>query len=371
MCVKPKQITVPDTGHIIYVPCGKCLECQNQSRSEWVLRCKSELEVSPNAYFITLTYDEKYLPAAYLDNTERKSLLLDIKLGLKKDYSDFLLDKNDLSNFLKRLQLHYLKTHHRILFDDVTGIRKQLTIARDCNNYELICRCRDYLKKHPLPKIRYMATGEYGKLSKIPHYHILLFLKDKLSEQDVKVMCEREWRLGIVDVQIPESDTAVFNYVSKHQIKEDFGSKFQNKVSPIFKKCSTYNGGIGFNLRNDQNIRITYALRDNGESQVIRLPYNTDENVFPFPRYVKKFLHPDKLSFVELSKLENDSQERVISMLADKGYHFTLVDVGSPAYVNAIKEVFHKNSVNDFKQKQDYFKQKYINKLNKNSKYGR
>ena len=370
MCVKPKQITTP-TGHLIYVPCGKCLDCQNQSRSEWVLRCKYELQVNKHAYFVTLTYDNKFLPAAYMDYEEKQSVLLDIKLGLKKDYSDFLLDKNDLSFFLKRLQDDYQRTFHTVLYNDVVGIRKQLAIARKEDNIELICRCKSWLKKNPLPKLRYMATGEYGKLSKIPHYHILLFTKDKLSELDVKKMCERQWRLGIVDVEIPKSNEAVFNYVSKHQIKEDFGSEFQNQVSPIFKKCSTYNGGIGYNLRNDVTIRNIYAKRDEGEPQVVKLPYNKDVNVFPFPRYVKKFLHPNNLSFIELSKLESDSTDRVLSMLTANGYHFTVNDVGSDSYLAAIKAVFHKNSVKDFNEKQNYFKNKYINKLLKNRKYGR
>lgn len=371
MCVKPKQITIKETGHVIYVPCGKCLECQNQSRSEWVLRCKEELKVNKYAYFITLTYDEKFLPAAYMDSSERNSTLLDIHLGLKKDYSDFLLEKTDLSNFLKRLQIAYLSTYHKVLYNDVLGIRKQLAIARECDNYELMSRCKSFLKSHPLPKLRYMATGEYGKLSKIPHYHILLFSKDNMTLEDLNKMVDNEWRLGIIDVEIPDSDTAVFNYVSKHQLKEDHGTKFQSSASPIFKKCSTYNGGIGYNLRNDSEIRYKYANRDNGVAQTIELPYNNDVNVFPFPRYVKKFLHPQKLSFVELSDLEHDSQARVLSMLAEKGYKFTFDDVGSDAYLSALKAVFHKNSVIDYEKKQDYFKQKYINKLLKNKKYGR
>lgn len=370
MCVKPKQITIKETGHVIYVPCGKCLECQNQSRSEWVLRCKEELKVNKYAYFVTLTYDDKFLPADYMDSDERALTFTNIKLGFVKDYSDFLVSKTDLSQFLKRLQTAYVDTFHTILYHDVIGIRKQLAVARKCENFELVGRCKSWLLSNPLPKIRYMATAEYGKLNKRPHYHILLFLNDFISQKDLEYIVNDCWRLGKVEVDIPDDDTAVFNYVSKHQLKEDRGSKFQNTAAPIFKKCSTYHGGIGYNLRDNQEIKLTYANRDT-EPQVVKLPYNDDVNVFPFPRYVKKFLHPDKLSFVELSDLESDSTDRVLKMLVDSGYNFTVKDVGSPAYLDAIKLVFHKNSVNDYKEKCNYFKQKYINKLLKHKQNGR
>lgn len=369
MCVKPKKIDITSENgdiHTVYVPCGKCLECQNQSRAEWVLRCIYELKVNKYPYFITLTYDDEHLPSDYLDDVERKSIFDGIKVGVINDYGDFLLNKEHLSLFLKGFNKDFIRQFHRLELSNVLHYRKLLSLARNSQNYSAIQQYKCYLKEHVLPRCRYMATGEYGTLNHRPHYHILLFSPEKLSVQDVQNLSNNNWHYGNVDVQIPDTDTAVFNYVCKHQVKEDFGSKFQSLAAPIFKKCSTYNGGIGFNLRYDKCIQYKYDNRENGVDQTIELPYQNMLNVFPFPRYVKKFLHPDNLSLLELNKLQSDSLARVVKDIANVVGAFDINKLDL-----YIKKVFHDNSVKDFENKKAYFKQKYINKSIKNTNHGR
>jgi len=49
------------TYDFIEVPCGKCPECLQKKKLNWIARCLAEKETSNNAYFITLTYDDSHI----------------------------------------------------------------------------------------------------------------------------------------------------------------------------------------------------------------------------------------------------------------------------------------------------------------------
>lgn len=115
ICFSPISIDDPTgTRKKINVPCGTCLACLERKREYWSWRIKKESEESEMARFITLTYDDQYLP--------KKNDLVS-------------LDKNDLIRYLKRL-------------------RKVSS------------------------KLRYFAVGEYGSQTKRPHYHAIIFNTD-------------------------------------------------------------------------------------------------------------------------------------------------------------------------------------------------
>ena len=96
-----------------YLPCGKCIGCRLERARIWATRCVHESKMHKQNCFITLTYDNAWLP------------------------SDGSLDVRHFQLFMKRL---------RVSLDRVAGI-----------------------------KLRFYACGEYGDLNKRPHYHALLF----------------------------------------------------------------------------------------------------------------------------------------------------------------------------------------------------
>lgn len=102
----------------VAVPCGKCPNCIARRISGWSFRLMQECSVSDSSYFLTLTYDTKYVPITQ---------------------AGFLsLSKRDVQLFFKRLR----KAHE---------------------------------SEEPLSPIKYYAVGEYGGQTKRPHYHIVLF----------------------------------------------------------------------------------------------------------------------------------------------------------------------------------------------------
>lgn len=64
----------------VEVPCGKCIACLVNKRSDWSFRLEQEWKASRSALFVTLTYDQKHCP------------------------SDGSLDKSHVQKYLKRLR---------------------------------------------------------------------------------------------------------------------------------------------------------------------------------------------------------------------------------------------------------------------------
>lgn len=46
----------------LQVPCGKCIQCRIQKRSEWSIRCLHELDNHADSVFVTLTYTDDNIP---------------------------------------------------------------------------------------------------------------------------------------------------------------------------------------------------------------------------------------------------------------------------------------------------------------------
>ena len=96
------------------VPCGKCYPCIRTKRNDWIFRLTEQLNETPVAYFATLTYNNENLPT-------------------KADTGCSTLNYHDLQNYWKRL------------------------------------------RKNNDDKLVYFAVGEYGTITKRPHYHAIIF----------------------------------------------------------------------------------------------------------------------------------------------------------------------------------------------------
>lgn len=111
LCTNPFTAGVKQTRFgEIGIPCGKCMACRINKTSEWTMRLQHELKYFDDSSFITLTYDDNWLPQGGE------------------------LIKRDLQLFIKR-------------FRKFIG-----------------SRCR----------IKYYACGEYGDTSLRPHYHLIV-----------------------------------------------------------------------------------------------------------------------------------------------------------------------------------------------------
>lgn len=124
-----KMITVRVLDGYQKVPCGKCGFCLTNRRSQWMFRIFHEMRTQKNpGYFLTLTYDEKHVKR-----------VADGRLSLRF---------YDVQLFFKRL------------------------------------RKKKYY-------VKYVCVGEYGGVTKRPHYHMLLWTNCPPSS------LQAEWKSSI------------------------------------------------------------------------------------------------------------------------------------------------------------------------------
>lgn len=197
------------------LPCGKCPECCKDYYTMWATRGSRELARWDSSLFVTLTYDNDHLPP---DNSLRKK---------------------DVQDFLKRLKKRFGSS-----------------------------------KSNP---IRQIYCGEYGSLTKRPHYHVILFNVDfvdktpfrKTEKGDqvfVSKVLRELWPFGNSEFGFaqPGSIAYLFKYVLKKKsrkekeqplIIEHDGVTYE--VAHEFIEASR-NPGIGAHMRDSQSIKKGY-----------------------------------------------------------------------------------------------------------------
>lgn len=264
MCTKPNYL-VPTPGrfdeiklsfvpHVNYeklidfgvsfieIPCGHCLECRQQHASMWADRCTFEAKQYKYNYFITLTYDDKHLPA------------------------NGSLSKDDFKKFIKSV--------------------------------------RDYFRLHyGETNIRFFGCGEYSPKLR-PHYHILLFncnIRDLARDFELKEDDGRYHRYkrptatafysrviydcwdnkGMICVDDVNYNTAsyVAGYVLKKANEKNVQALEHLGLEPEFIRMSNH-PGIGANLFTD----------DLFTNDMIIVPRSGGAKHSVIPRYYEKLL---------------------------------------------------------------------------------
>ena len=93
------------------VACGRCEACLVRRSNEWAFRLFQELEVSKNAYFVTLTYDELNVPRADLKEYYSTKLPKKEHIRLYGDLpvkcihpNEMVFSVEDVQKFIKRLR---------------------------------------------------------------------------------------------------------------------------------------------------------------------------------------------------------------------------------------------------------------------------
>lgn len=114
------------------IPCGHCIGCRIMYSREWANRCLLESECVDSSYFLTITYNNDFVP---------RSHYVDQNTG--EVFDSLTLKKRDLQLFFKRL-------------------RKAVVV-------------RDGLEESSTAGVRYFCCGEYGSHTYRPHYHAIIF----------------------------------------------------------------------------------------------------------------------------------------------------------------------------------------------------
>lgn len=167
---------------VMMLPCGKCVGCLLDRSLSWAVRCEHEAQSHEENYFLTLTFNDQYLP---------------------RDYS---LRSWHLQDFWKRVR-HALDAESDF-FDGV-------------------------FQGQDAPRFKYYAAGEYGDENFRPHYHASVFglplrklgdLRYHAKSNDFILYrsdwLERYWPWGFSTVAELSFETAA--YVARYCMKKVF-----------------------------------------------------------------------------------------------------------------------------------------------------
>ncbi len=245
-------------------PCGRCFQCRLLRAKIWTTRCIMEAAHHPINAFVTLTYDDEFLPQAGS------------------------LQQKDLTKFLKRLRKREEPNKFRYF-----GVGEY---------------------------------GTDGDREYNPHYHLILFNYSYFNRPKLEASWAQDGkRMGFIS--IGEVTPASIRYVTEYCIKKwdkDNGTRPQ-KIAPEFMASSKQNtGGIGTVAIEEiaANLRAPYDLKPDeyypGEPPTkIRFQNKT----WPIDYYMRRKLY-DKL------KLDPEVQKKFLCSYTDKMFDEHSKEIG-------------------------------------------
>lgn len=275
-CVYPITIGSND-GKRKYkvVPCGKCTPCRRRRQAQWSFRLSQEMQRSTSAAFLTLTYDDYHLPRIdeYVEGYE-------YLIGKPT------LNKRDIQLFIKRLR------------------KKQKKITND--------------------KIKYYAVGEYGGITKRPHYHFIAFniAPSLLFENPIDDI----WQKG--NSQVDECNIRTIQYVTKYVMKS-LGKPFkvgQAEFSMMSKRLGD-NFLTNARVRHYRELERPYIVWEDGKKHSMpryykeKIWHDNTELLRKFGKEALKQVEPQTLDStkvfeieqmnLKLKRLQNDKRSKI------------------------------------------------------------
>lgn len=202
MCTYSKYIYNRYLNKSILVSCGKCPACLQQKANARAMRIRNHNYNSCLALFLTLTYDNKFVP--YVERDVLSKVIVSDNYYDIPIYRDFscrwyrdslhVYNKREIVGYLPSNLLHrpaysfppLNKKHHGmgvIVWSDVQRFFKKL---------------RQILYRNGLSqKITYYSVGEYGsnKKSWRPHFHCIVYFR-KGSFETLRPLIAKAWPYG-------------------------------------------------------------------------------------------------------------------------------------------------------------------------------
>lgn len=226
--------------------CGKCLPCLKKRKAQWSFRLMEEKREAFSSYFVTLTYNDKWLP--YGDNGCTGSI-------------------GDHQEFIKWLKY----------YEEPVRLSERYSISQDEQK-------RDEAGIGEYGKLKYYGIIEYGDKEGRVHLHYILF--NLVDIGSVRCAWAKQMRISKgnykpVDpkgrIDIDECNQNTIDYVLKYMVKTEMDGDFDDKQREI----SFMSKGLGKGFINDYTLK---HIRQAQNNHVI----NSRGNRVPLPRYFKK-----------------------------------------------------------------------------------
>ena len=203
-CLDPLYVPNKVTGEQILVGCGKCPACQQLKSSALALKCKLESKCHKYCYFITLTYDETFLPC-----------MVPVAVnGSKGQRYYFISTCKRLKDAGSCMCTHYMTKAQLDALQKKIGTPHGIPYLSVREGQLFVKRLRKYLKKYTDENIRYFICCEFGPDHLRPHYHLLVWFSREETRESIESCTNQAWKFGITDCQLTQGDAS--NYVAHY-----------------------------------------------------------------------------------------------------------------------------------------------------------
>jgi hypothetical protein len=167
----------------------------------------------------------------------------------------------------KRLDIKSLDEKYKDVYFDSNEIKKQVYIkdiqARFKNDHKLfINKLRNFFKRRNLGRFKYFSAFEYGNLKDREHYHMILFIENRLEpemEDILKYKMEKYWGNGFIKVRNVFDARGVAKYISKYvmkgNVKQEYGLLDKGKLFSLKSRRIGWDGYL-YLLNNKQYDKI-------------------------------------------------------------------------------------------------------------------
>lgn len=216
-CLHKKSVINPYTGDVILVPCGQCAACYYADSVKKELKCYSQEAISKYAYFVTLSYKNKFIPRYCMFpkplSSDGDKLLVRYK-SIPRHFAG-LSQKDDFEGFFVCDRQYYID------YCAQADLSIDGKYPFDSNTYSYIShidmqlflkRLRRYLFKftHSYESISLYFVGEYGPKRFRSHWHLLLFFDSDQIASHLGVALHNCWKFGNIDYSQSRKDATSY-----------------------------------------------------------------------------------------------------------------------------------------------------------------
>lgn len=258
-CQHRSFITNRYTGRRIAVDCGQCDYCIHKRAQKASMRVKTAGSAFKYSYFVTLTYDNEYVPlmnceVLHSEYEDALSISGDKVFGYEK-HSYIPVSEYSCSDSSHLRHIFFTQVQGTVPYNressqyepvkdnwflSMDAIRSFIAKTKSATPYgkegELSARYGDNLipylnyvdvqnyikrlRKHlktalgSYETLHFYAVGEYGPVHFRPHYHILLFTNSKEISEVLRLCHDKSWKLGRSDFQTSRGGAA--SYVASY-----------------------------------------------------------------------------------------------------------------------------------------------------------
>lgn len=218
-CRHGKNVYNKYTGEIMYQSCGKCDACLSRLASAKSIRVSMQASLSKYCYFVTLTYDTRFVPKARIFSNGDGNYAFVVK---PRDPKYFTYKSKDGS--IRRYPLSYeddFRVDFKASDEYISDFCHQANLGMD-NKYPHLNNWFGYLSRKDFQlfmkrlrkqiysitheKIHSFVVGEYSPKHFRPHFHFLLFFDSDRLAESIGRFVRSCWQFGRVDVSSSRGD---------------------------------------------------------------------------------------------------------------------------------------------------------------------